>query len=248
MLNFGGGNYSLMNDMKLDYGNVGAEQGMFSPGQGQANGTGGILGKVLSSFGPAGGAVGGAIDGLLSTGSQVTGPGESRDVGRAVAKGAMKGAAGGLLKGIGDGLADQAVDGMVDQAADTATDTAMQEIMRAGSGSMGDAYRAGLDKFAANAGDMQTTTIMGDIYATGKNALSNATSGLIGGKYGSMPDKGSFFANFRQGFKGGGADTAIANLRDGNYGAVAGQAAQYGANNYRPPEEDQMIKKMRIRY
>jgi len=253
-------NYNLMNDMKLkyDYGlqPVGQDMGMFSPGEGKTADVSGILGTVGSVLaGPVGGAVGGAVGGLVSTGSQVSAPGETRDPGGAMAKGAMKGALGGLLGPAADAVAGPAAGAALDAAAgaatDAATDTAMQEIVKTGAGKWMDAAAEGVNQFAANAGDMTNEpSVFGQIYDMAKDGASRATSGLVGGNYESMPDKGSFFANFRQGFKGGGADTAIANLRDGNFGAAFGQAANYTANNYRPPayDADKFKQKYQIRY
>lgn len=82
-----------------------------------------------------------------------------------------------------------------------------------------------------------TPTFGEQAFAFAKDQLKGASRGLIGGEYKPQADTGmGAIANFGQGFfKGGQADTTIANLGDGNFAGALGGTMRLGYDNYRPP-------------
>lgn len=255
---------------------VGQDMGNFNPEANSGNDglIGSILSKALSSYGPVGGAVGGGVGAILDSGGKVGQNGEDRGLGQSVAQGAAKGAMNAFANDmLSSPNAGDAFGMATSQASDAAVNAGGNSLLASdaltNSPSLGDAFKTSMldgqklatDPSVYQASDlgrgayptMQTGTtpsFVSDAMLFAEDVIKDVSRGLIGGTYDSMPDKGSFSANFRQGFKGGDASNMVGNLRDGNFGSAVGQGTKFVTSSYKPPayDADKYKQKFMINY
>jgi hypothetical protein len=194
------------------------------------------LGLVGSLWGPLGKGAGAAVGSLLDTRPDPSGQnklGRALDVGidkavNSYVTGAALGALGDVAK-----AADVPASTLGDVYKQTDLAPAMSMDYRLGAKI--DALPEGMS-MVPNEPSMWDSTL--DKASTfGQNYIKGISKGLIGGDYTPIESSGSAGYDFFNALdKGGGIDKAVGNIRGGNYGGLAGQAASYAINSYSPEQ------------
>lgn len=267
--------YSILDQMKdrLNYGKVGEGMGNFSESAntGNAGQLGDILSMVGSYFGPIGAGAGKAVGSLVDSGGHVRAVGEDYSPGQNAGKAFVEGAVANYLEGEANTAAGDLFGKGVEQAADKTVQAGGNSLLAsdAAGATMGDAYKVSLaDGMQLQVDPNMTNTqpisngarptmqtgsqpsTMGSVYQFGKDQLNGFTQGLFDPDVKPTDQVKDFtLENAMRGYNSGSSLGKIrANMGEGNYASAVGGGARFVQDNYRPPEEDKMIQKMRIRY